>query len=75
MEKVEAAGTVTGSNEQEGGQFVPVPSCLSHTYGERQFDRLNAATRSSDTTLLDPIEMASHVAAYLQIATFLFGGI
>ncbi len=75
MEKVEAARTVTGTNEQEGGQFVPVPSCRSYTYGERQFDRLNqTATRSSDTTLPDPTEMAPHVAACFQIAMFLFGG-
>lgn len=70
MEKVEAARMVTGTNEQEGGQFVPVPSCRSHTYGERQFDRVNAATRSSDTTLPDPIVMAPHVAVCFPIAVF-----
>jgi len=44
MEKVKASRMVTGTNEQEGGQFVPVPSCRSHTHthGELQFDRLNA---------------------------------
>lgn len=71
---MEASRTLTGTNEQEGGQFMPVPSCRSHTYVERQFDRVNAATRSSDTTLPDPIEMAPHVAVCFQIAVFLFGG-
>ncbi len=70
MEKVEAVMMVTGTNEQERGQFAPVPSCCSHTYGERQFNRLNAATRSSDTTLPDLIEIATHVSACFQIAMF-----